>query len=69
MVALKRLIMEENSCDDVHLEVRALLRMQCSQWYPKVLSTFMDGANFYILMVRNRYSLTIPLPDMYLAVL
>jgi len=69
MMALKRLIMEENSCDDVHLEVRALLRMQRSQWYPKVLSTFMDGANFYILMVRNEYSLTTPLSDRYLAVL
>ncbi|KIM39317.1 hypothetical protein M413DRAFT_29482 [Hebeloma cylindrosporum] len=50
MMALKRLIMEENSCDDVHLEVRALLRVQRSHWYPKVLSTFMDGTSFYILM-------------------
>lgn len=69
MMALKTLIMEENSCDDVHLEVRALLRMQRSHWYPKVLSTFMDGANFYILMVRNGYSLTVLLSHMCSAVL
>ena len=69
MMALKRLIMGENSCDDVHLEVRALLRMQRSHWYPKVLSTFMDGANFYILMVRSGYSLTVLLSDMCVAIL
>jgi len=69
MMALKRLIMEENSCDDVHLEIRALLRAQRSQWYPKVLSTFMDGANFYILMVRNEYLSTVLLSDMCSAIL
>jgi len=69
MMALKRLTMERNSCDVVYLEVRALLRMRRSQWYPKVLSTFMDRANFYIFMVRIRYPLTVPLSDVYLAVL
>ena len=69
MMALKRLIMEENSCDDVHLEVRALLRMQRSHWYPKVLSTFMDGANFYILMVCDGCLSIVRLSDMCLAIL
>ncbi|PPQ84017.1 LOW QUALITY PROTEIN: hypothetical protein CVT25_000563 [Psilocybe cyanescens] len=49
-MAMKTLLRRENSCEEIGLEIRALIRLQGKAWYPKLLSTFMDPMNFYILM-------------------
>ena len=51
LMAMKVLLRSENTSDEVDLEVRAMMRLQGKPWYPKLLSTFMDTENFYILMV------------------
>lgn len=50
-MAMKTLLRRENSSEEIGLEIRALLRVQGKAWFPKLLSTFMDSMNFYILMV------------------
>ncbi|KAF8953214.1 kinase-like domain-containing protein [Flammula alnicola] len=50
MMAVKMLLRKDNTSDDVNLEIRAMVRIQGGLWYPKLLSTFMDTDNFYILM-------------------
>ncbi|KDR78619.1 hypothetical protein GALMADRAFT_137654 [Galerina marginata CBS 339.88] len=50
MMAMKVLLRKDNSSDDIDLEVRAMVRVQGEPWYPRLLSTFMDMENFYILM-------------------
>uniref|UniRef100_A0A8H8CF56 non-specific serine/threonine protein kinase n=1 Tax=Psilocybe cubensis TaxID=181762 RepID=A0A8H8CF56_PSICU len=49
-MAMKSLRRKDNTSEEINLEIRALLRAQESGWFPKLLSTFMDPVNFYILM-------------------
>ena len=53
MMALKTLVRGGENASFIDWEIRAMLRVQGSSYYPTLLGTYMDNENFYLLMVRT----------------